>query len=286
MISSQHITHQLWLDHAIALLKSQYESAVIDARVILCHGIGKPLSFILAWPESNIESDVLLQLNHDLQRRLEGLPISYITGSKEFWSMQYKVTPDVLIPRPETEMLVEWALEKTPDEKIKYKVLDLGTGSGAIAIALAKERAAMEIIATDISSRALILATENAQLNQCTNITFIQGSWFEPISEKQFDLIISNPPYIDEADGHLKQGDVAHEPRQALVSANNGFSDIQSIISTATKYLKSGGDLCIEHGYEQAETVRKMMHLEGYHQIHTSTDLSGNERFTTSQWGY
>ncbi|MCP3673775.1 MAG: peptide chain release factor N(5)-glutamine methyltransferase, partial [Gammaproteobacteria bacterium] len=189
MTAPLSITHQQWLNQSTTEFNSLSGTASLDARVLLCHCLDKPLSYLLAWPDRVISDSDLVQLNSLKERRLAGEPIAYITGFREFWSMNFKVTSDVLIPRPETEILVEWALQKVSILKTDKKILELGTGSGAIAVALASENPKFHITATDISANALDIASENALLNDCPNITFLQGSWFECVAEDGFDLI-------------------------------------------------------------------------------------------------
>jgi len=288
MVVAEIISHQQWLDQTADELSLLSDTAALDARVILCHVLEKPLSYFLAWPDRSIDAADMKILNALIKRRLAGEPVAYITGSREFWSMNFKVSADVLIPRPETELLVEWAVQCI-NEIQKFaakslKLLELGTGSGAIAVALAKENPQLNIIATDISEKALAIAKENAELNLCQNITFLLGNWFEPISDKNFDMIVSNPPYVVPGDPHLKEGDLPYEPIGALVASENGLSDIQSLASSAKSHLNSGGWLGIEHGYNQAEAVTEIMTRHGYKNISTIKDLAGIDRLTICQW--
>jgi len=288
MSDSAPISHQQWLDKTTAEFKTFSETAMLDARVLLCHCLQKPLSHILAWPENIICAESLQQLGILKQRRLAGEPVAYITGEREFWSLNFKVTPDVLIPRPETELLVEWALscmtKLQEGEPAEYKILELGTGSGAIAIALAKEDPSLQIHATDISDKALQLATKNAALNECKNISFSMGNWFDAIIENGFHLILSNPPYVALGDPHLEEGDLPYEPITALVAEDKGFSDIQCLVANAKNYLHTGGWLGIEHGFEQAKGVSELMDRHGYQNIQTIQDLSGMDRLSVCQW--
>ncbi len=282
------ISHQQWLEITTNEFSGLSQSAALDARVLLCHCLQKPLSYILTWPERKIPREINEHLEELKQRRLTGEPMAYLTGVREFWSMTLNVNPDVLIPRPETELLVEWALErigKLQDSLADVtKILELGTGSGAIAIALSKENPSITIHATDCSVKALKVAIENASANECKNIIFINGHWFEPVDEHKYALIISNPPYVAIGDPHLKEGDLPFEPYDALVAKDKGLSDIQSIITRAKNYLHTGGWLGIEHGYEQAFNVQQFMVEQGYDKIQTMQDLAGRDRVSVCQW--
>jgi len=284
MPTAEGISHKQWLESSIASLSAISDTAILDARVLLCHCLQQSLSYVLTWPERIIAAETLQQLSELLQRRLAGEPIAYLIGYREFWSMDFKVSPDVLIPRPETEHLVEWALNTIRhsgrENTVSFKVLELGTGSGAIAVALAKEEPQLTIVATDVSHSALNIARENAQLNLCSNINFLQGSWFDCVNDRHYDLIISNPPYIDAEDPHLGQGDLPYEPESALVAADSGLSDIKSLVANAAQYLNTDGWLGIEHGYEQGDAVSNLMQQHGYNSIQTIKDLAGIDRFT------
>jgi len=284
MAEASSITHQQWLKQSATEFNSLSGTASLDARVLLSHCLDKPLSYLLAWPDRVISSSDLVQLDSFKARRLAGEPIAYITGFREFWSMNFKVTSDVLIPRPETEILVEWALQNISSLKHDVKILELGTGSGAIAVALASENPNLHITATDISANALDIASENALSNHCPNIKFSQGSWFDCVSKVSFDLILSNPPYVAPGDPHLSEGDLPYEPMGALVASDNGLSDIQNLLLNAKNFLFSGGWVGIEHGYNQGESVREIMQVNGYHQICTIQDLADIDRITVGQW--
>ncbi len=266
--------------------------AGVDARFLLQHSLQKPYSYLLTWPEkvlSKAEADKFFTL---VQRRLSGEPVAYITGHREFWTLDLKVTPDTLIPRSETELLVEIALNKLKNlgsktftdnpEKKPVSILDLGTGSGAIALALASEIKSAQVLATDFSASALNIARENAELNHISNILFLQSDWGKSIPEQQFNLIVSNPPYVAENDPHLQKGDLRFEPAGALWSDNNGFAAINQVIYYAGEHLHPGGWLVIEHGFEQAETVRQIMEKNNFHNISSSRDIAGHERITTA----
>lgn len=259
------------------------DSAELDAEVLLCHVLDKPRSHLRAWPENKLPAEQLAQFFQLINQRQQGIPIAYLTGNREFWSRDFIVSPAVLIPRPDTELLIELSLDLLSPLS-KPKVIDLGTGSGIIAITLAAERADLDVIATDISLDALAIARQNALNHQVQNIQFIHSSWFDNISPAKFDLIISNPPYIADNDPHLSQGDVRFEPSSALIAENQGLKDIQNIADAGRQYLKKGGGLLIEHGCDQQTDVQSIFHTFDYIDIKTHQDLSGNPRVTTAQW--
>jgi release factor glutamine methyltransferase len=203
-------------------------------------------------------------------------------GEKEFWSRNFIVTPDVLIPRPETELIIELALNIIPNQ-CSFHIADLGTGSGAIAITLGLERPKAVISAIDLSEKALAIATKNAQHHSANNVTFLKSSWLSNTTDK-FDLIISNPPYIDKTDTHLQQGDVRFEPSRALVAENNGLKDIETIALQAKGSLKKGAYLILEHGFEQQQQVHEILQFSRYSSIKTHKDLLGHPRVTIAQW--
>ncbi|CAH1596627.1 protein-(glutamine-N(5)) methyltransferase [Vibrio jasicida] len=255
------------------------ESPSLDAAILLCHVLGKPRSYLLTWPERALEAEQQAQFEMLLERRIAGEPVAYIIGEREFWSLPLKVSPSTLIPRPDTERLVEVALDKTFDQT--GPILDLGTGTGAIALALASEMPARQVMGVDLKQEAKELAEYNAAQLNIKNVTFDQGSWFEPIaSGTKFALIVSNPPYIDEKDPHLSQGDVRFEPKSALVADENGLADIRYISDLARQYLQEGGWLAFEHGYDQGDAVREILTNFGFEQVMTEKDYGGNDRVT------
>ena len=288
MSTKEAISYQKWLKQASEAFIEISETPTLDARVLLCHCIQKPLSYVLAWPERTIQDEIISHLDNLKQRRITGEPLAYIVGKREFWSMNFEVTPAVLIPRPETELLVEWAIDKiinaNHDAKTVNGVLELGTGSGAIAVAIGKEYPELQLYATDISEAALELARKNATTNSCKSITFLKGSWFDAIGSEKFELIVSNPPYVATGDPHLQEGDLPYEPIGALVAKENGLSDIQYLISEAKNYLYSNGWLGLEHGFDQGDKVRQMMSEHGYQNIQTIQDLAGIDRLSVCQW--
>ena len=277
-------TIEQWLEETSEQLAEVSDSSLLDARILLCHSLEQPLSYLLAWPKRALIPEELLKSDKLIQRRLNGEPISYIIETREFWSLNFKVSPDVLIPRPETEHLVEWAIQHIAEDETSCRLLDLGTGSGAIAIAIATERSTIDILATDFSEVALVIARENAEINGCNNIQFIQSNWFSGIKNKRFNLILSNPPYVADDDPHLQQGGLPFEPITALVADENGIADIKNIINNAKNFLTSKGLLAIEHGYLQGEAVREIMISEGYLEATTLQDLAGIDRISTCRW--
>lgn len=276
-------------DQSIKTLLSQAASAIdsdsprLDAEILLAQVLGKSRSFLFAWPEHTPTTEQIRSFYQLVQRREKGEPIAYLISEQEFWSLPLHISADVLIPRPETEKLVELALQRHP--KRSGHILELGTGSGAISIALACERREWQLVATDLSGKALDIARSNAARHQRDNISFIEGSWYEPLpNDSRFDLIISNPPYIRASDPHLTRGDVRFEPNQALVSGESGLDDIRKIATDGSQFLRDGGWLLLEHGYNQAADVRTLFRAAGLRAVHSETDLAGHERVTLGQF--
>ena len=268
---------------AIERLDMVSDTAILDAEVLLCHCLQKNRSFLRAWPEHQPNTKQISCFQALIEQRLQGAPIAYLIGEREFWSRNFKVSPDVLIPRPDSELLIELSLDMLPFDK-PCKIIDLGTGSGILAITLAAELPLAEVIATDLSLTALSVARQNAeQLGTC-NVRFLQSHWLDEISDTGFDLVISNPPYIAEDDPHLSQGDVRFEPDSALVSDENGLKDIRLIAEQARRHLKIGGHLLVEHGYNQQAEVQAIIKALNYRQVETHADLSGNPRVTSGLW--
>ncbi len=270
-----------------ALLKSaketlsskHYDTAAVDAEVLLCHTLNKSRSFIYSWPEYTLTKQQQDDYRKLVEQRLSGQPVAYLVGMRDFWSLELDVCKDVLIPRPDSELIVELALEKIPTTA-KWHIADLGTGSGAIALAIATERPDCYLYAVDISNCALNVAKSNADKLKITNIEFIEGNWFKPLADRQFEIIVSNPPYIAENDRHLMAGDVRFEPKQALISGKDGMDDIQKIVIAAKCHLKRGGWLLLEHGYKQGKAVRNLFSHADYTDIVTCKDIAGNDRVT------
>ena len=258
------------------------ESCHLDCEVILAYVLNKNRSYLRAWPEKILSQEQQQRFECLVKQRLSGKPIAYIMGEREFWSRLFYVTPEVLIPRPDTELLIEVVLA-TLQHDLPLHIADLGTGSGIIAICLALEYPNANITAIDKSKTALSIAKKNAQRHQCTNITFSQGNWLEKTPKTLFDIIISNPPYIDSADEHLSVGDVQFEPKSALVSARKGMQDIEVITVQAKSFLKPKGFLLLEHGYQQSNDVKTLLELRGYSHIKQFKDIQGHLRATLCQ---
>lgn len=273
--------YQHWLKQAIARL-SQSESPRRDAEILLGLVTGKPRTFILAFGETMLSDEETQKLETLLARRSQGEPVAHLTGVREFWSLPLYVSPATLIPRPDTECLVEQALARLPAGA--GQILDLGTGTGAIALALASERPDCHVTALDVVPQAVELARRNAQNLAIRNVTVLQSDWFSALKEERFTLIVSNPPYIDEDDPHLAQGDVRFEPRSALVADEKGLADLRTIIFEARRFLAPQGWLLLEHGWRQGEAVRELFNEAGYHTVETCRDYGGNERLTLGQF--
>jgi release factor glutamine methyltransferase len=257
----------------------------LEAALLLCHVLHKPRSYLFAWPEKTLSPEQHHNYMRLVERRLSQEPIAYITGEREFWSLTLQVTPQTLIPRPETELLVERSIHHL-QQISQPRIADLGTGSGAIALALASECPDAVIDATDISAKALTLARENAERLGFNHITFQQGDWCEALpADQTYDLIVSNPPYIEADDPHLYQGDLPQEPELALVSGSDGLNAIRAIVQQVSAgRLKATGWLLLEHGYQQAEAVQRLLQSAGFTQIATHQDLAGHPRVTEAQF--
>jgi release factor glutamine methyltransferase len=258
-------------------LSSVSDSAKLDSELLLSFVLNKPRTYLHTWPDLTLADEELNQFNRLLERRTNGEPIAHILGERGFWSLNLNVTADTLIPRPDTERLVELALEIIP-QQAQWKILDLGTGTGAIALSLAKEKPACFITATDQSIKAIDVAKQNAARNQISNIEFIQSDWFAELENQHFDMIVSNPPYICDNDPHLKVGDVRFEPLSALTAGADGLDDIRTIIKNSHHYLKKNGALLIEHGYDQADAVCDLLKAANFTQVRNFKDHGGNPR--------
>lgn len=284
------MNYQQWL-HSAALFLTEnlnndpYLNAKVDVHLILQSITGKSKSQILAFSETELDEQTLEKLTALLQRRATGEPMAYILGETDFWSLNLEVSKDTLIPRPDTEVLVEQALMRIP-QKEQVAILDLGTGTGAIALALAdelkKRGQKSRVLGVDLMPNAVALAQRNALRNQLPQIEFRQSSWFDNVAEK-FDLIVSNPPYIDPQDAHLTQGDVRFEPLTALVSDEEGYKDLRHIIEQAPNYLHSSGWLLLEHGWQQGEKVRSFFANNLWEMVATVKDYGDNERVTLAR---
>lgn len=249
----------------------------IEIQCLLQHVLGVPRAYLLAHPEQTLSETQQQVYGELLQRRLHGVPIAHLLGEREFFGLNLKVTPATLIPRPDTELIVELALARIPQAQ-PYRVLDMGAGSGAIALAIAKYKPNAEVVAVDASLDALAVAIKNARSLGVANVRFMQSDWFSALSGQHFDLIVSNPPYIASDDIHLTQGDLRFEPLSALASGADGLDDIRHIISAAPHHLTSNGWLLLEHGYDQARPVRELLGLRGFSEVFSEKDLSGIER--------
>ena len=264
------------LDNAAAQLAAIGDAPMLDAELLLSKAVDRPRSHLRAWPEKQPDTEQLAQFETLLARRLEGEPMAYILGEREFWSMSLQVNPDTLIPRPDTETLVEAALARIPNDRA-CRVLDLGTGTGAIALALKQERPHAEVHASDASPAALLVARNNAR-RLGVDITLHEGSWWLPFAGRRFDVIVSNPPYIAASDAHLEQGDVRFEPRSALVAGKEGLDDIRVIVTHARDHLAEGGWLLLEHGFDQAAAVQELLAAAGFEHAGCAADLAGQMR--------
>ncbi len=255
----------------------------LEAEILLAHVLDKPRTHLFAWPENRLNVDLWVRFEHLVERRLCGEPSAYLTGCREFWSLELKVTQDTLIPRPETEILVTRALQLIPVDAVML-IADLGTGSGAIGAAIAYERPACHILATDISEAALAVANDNFGKLGLDNVHSVHGYWCTALpSEAPFNLILSNPPYVASDDPHLSGDGLSWEPANALISGLDGLNDIREIIRTAGDHLLPGGWLLLEHGYNQGEQVLQMLRAAGYQNSCTIHDLAGIERVSQGQ---
>ena len=256
------------------------DTARLDIEVILAHVLKQNRSYLYTWPEKNLTEKQFQLFAGLLDRRKLGEPVAYLVGEKEFWSLMLKVHQSTLIPRPETEVLVECALAKLFDDA---QVLDLGTGTGAVALALASEFSQAKVVGVDIKEEAVALAKENAHQNSIGNACFYQSNWFEDVTGC-FDLIVTNPPYIECEDSHLNRGDLRFEPASALVSGTDGLDDIRRIVKDSRYYLHDQAWLMIEHGFDQGERVRQLLAANAFKKIETVRDFSGLERVSLAQF--
>ncbi len=284
MQNTMPTTVQTALADAMLALFETSNSPEIDAEVLLGYSLGQSRAWLLTYQDEELSDSQNSDFQQLVERRRQGEPIAYILGNREFWSLNLNVSPATLIPRPETEVLVEVAIEKAIMlTKNTLSIADLGTGSGAIALALASELPSAFITAVDQSKDALAVAIENAEMCQLSNIEFIPSNWFDSILEHQFDIICSNPPYIETLDPHLQQGDLRFEPRSALASGPDGFFDLQQIIAKAPLFLNDGGWLILEHGFQQAQRTQDLLAEQGFVNIETREDYAGHPRITFGQ---
>lgn len=264
-----------------ALIWAEYtlvnsDSALLDAQVLLAFVLGKETIYLITWPERDLTSEQKVKFEGLIEQRVNGRPVAHLTGEREFWSLPLKVNDSTLIPRPDTEVLVEIALSKSAFDA---HILDLGTGTGAIILAMASELPKATCLGIDYSLGAVKLATENRDNLKLHNVEIMQSNWFDAVVG-QFDIIVSNPPYIDVNDKHLKQGDVRFEPLSALVANEQGLSDIRHICEQAKKHLKIGGCLLFEHGFEQANAVQQILQQNGFIEVATQQDYASKDRVT------
>lgn len=261
---------------------SNSDSAKLDTEVLLCSALQCERSKLYSHPEQKLSNNETDSFNKLISLRQQGHPVAHLTQKKEFWSLELKVSPDTLIPRPETEILVETTLDLIPKGS-SYSILELGTGSGAISLAIAKERPLANITSTDQSKIALSIARANAKSHHIKNITFEHANWFDIKNISTYDLIVSNPPYININDPHLKQGDVRFEPVSALIAGEDGLDDLRIIINNAKQYLNTNGWLILEHGYQQGEAVRGLLKNNNFGSISTLKDYSELDRVSLGQ---
>ncbi|MEA9589020.1 peptide chain release factor N(5)-glutamine methyltransferase [Xanthomonas sp. WHRI 10064A] len=254
-----------------------------DAEPLLLHALGRDRAWLFAHGRDPVPATIAQAFDALVQRRQAGEPVAYLTGSRGFWTLDLAVSTATLIPRADTEALVELALERL-DQAPGRRVADLGTGSGAIALAIASERPQAQVIATDASAAALAIAQRNADSHRLSSVECRQGSWFGPLAGERFDLIASNPPYIAAGDPHLAQGDLRYEPASALASGSDGLDDIRSIVADAPAHLRAGGWLLLEHGWDQGAAVAELLRTRGFAQVATHQDLEQRDRVTLGCW--
>lgn len=260
-------------------LQTSSPSAQADSEILLCKVLSCNRTHLHTWPEQLLSTEQSEHLQSLIKRRLQGEPVAYLIGQRAFWEFDLKVSAHTLIPRPETELLVEQALALIPAQAT-YNILDLGTGTGAIALAIAHERPSSRVTAVDSSNEALAVAADNINSYSLGNIELMSSHWFSALTDTCYHTIVSNPPYIPANDPHLREGDVAYEPSSALVSGQDGLDDIRHIIEHASRHLHPGGHLLIEHGYDQAEPVKDLFLLHGFDEIQQHQDLGEHLRIT------
>lgn len=267
---------------AQALAQSSQEIDRVDGQMLLQHVLQVSHAYLLTHPEHMLTPAQTEQYHHLVAQRENGVPIAYLIGQREFYGLLFQVNASVLIPRPETELLVDQVLARISPGK-SYEILDLGTGSGAIAITLAKQCPGAHVTAVDVSADACAVAEKNARNLGVDNIAFAQGGWFEPLTDRLFDFIVSNPPYVAANDPHLEQGDLRFEPSMALIAGEEGLACLRTIVSDSVSHLKAGGWLLVEHGYDQAEACRKLLEQHGFSSILCCKDLAGVPRVSGGQ---
>ena len=272
--------------HHYTRLEKVSDSARLDCEILLARAVKRDRSYLYTWPERALTQEQQQQFLHDIEQREQGMPVAYIVGEREFWSLTLRVNSSTLIPRPDTELLVETALDVFANDQPQSlrKVIDLGTGTGAIALALASEKPHWQLWGVDVSPQACELATENRNAHHLTNVTIQQSDWLEHVDVSGFDMVISNPPYIDADDPHLEQGDVRFEPQSALVADHHGLADIKTITEQAKAALVNEGWLLFEHGYQQAQAVRAILVSAGFIHCRSIQDMAGHDRVTLGQF--
>jgi release factor glutamine methyltransferase len=253
-----------------------------DAQALASHALGVSRLQVITGAKRELSPGEGTRIAALFARRRQGEPVAYLLGAREFFSLEFEVTPAVLIPRPETELLVEFALERI-EPGVPYRVLDLGTGSGCIAVSIAKHRPLAAVTAADISPAALAVTGANARRHGVAGIDVVTSDWFAALGGRRFDLIVANPPYIAAGDPHLAQGDLRFEPQTALVAGHDGLASIRSIVAHAPHYLAGGGWLAFEHGYDQGSSCRLLLEQAGYHAVFSRRDLAGIERISVGQ---
>ena len=263
------------LDEAAGIL-ARHDEARREAQVLLGHVLGASRAWLSGHGEDKAEQSAAAEFRDLVERRRFGEPIAYLVGEREFYGLGFRVTPDVLIPRADTETLIDVALEKLVPGVV-HDVLDLGTGSGCVAIVIAHERPAARVTAVDISAAALAVARQNAATTGAA-VEFVEGKWFEPLAQNRFDVIVSNPPYVAAGDAHMQKGDLRFEPPMALISGHDGLNDIRAIVAGATAHLRAGGWLLFEHGHDQADVCRDLLLDAGFEEILNRADIAGLPR--------
>ena len=261
-------------------LSASSDSARLDAEILVARSIGMPRSYLFAHPEDELDEMSLQRLDETLQRRSDGIPLAYITGSKEFWSLDLQVSPATLVPRPETELLVELALREIP-RNAEWQILDLGTGSGAIAVAIASERPACEVTAVDASADALLIAQQNVRHLDLPNVSCLQGDWTAPVADRIFNVIVSNPPYVAAGDAALEA--LKAEPNMALVSGGDGLDSIRQLAQDCQSIIANDGLLILEHGNDQQVAVAEVLANNSWRDIACVDDYAGKPRMTSAR---
>lgn len=276
------------IDNALAWAAEQLEggeSPSVDAKVMLANILGKSQTYLFTWPDKTLDADQKARFEADVAKRKRGEPVAYIIGKRDFWTLSLFTSPDTLIPRPDTEVLVEQVLNwANQQSSAPLSICDLGTGTGAIALALASELPEASVTGVDFQAGAVNLATRNAQANCIANAHFVQSDWFSALAGQTFDIIVSNPPYIEESSPYLNEGDVRFEPKTALTSGSDGLDDIKHIINSAPQYLNKGALLAFEHGFDQGAAVNALLADAGFVDVKTIKDYGDNDRVTLGQW--